>query len=233
MKKDVINNEPQDEGLSAYIAKVFYYMFIGLLITGVTGYLVSSSNTALEFIYGNSYMFYVVIIAELALVFSLSGLIAKISPAVAKVLFLVYAFVSGLTFSVFFLAFEISSILYLFGLTSILFGGLSLVGYVTKKDLTKIGNFLLFGLLISIIISIFNIFIFKSSGLDLILTIISLVIFLGLTIYDMQKIKRHYVAYRENEEMLNKAAIYGALELYLDFINILIKLLRLFGKRRN
>ena len=149
------------------------------------------------------------------------------SSITAKICFLLYSFVTGLTFSYLFLAYELYSLIYVFGITSLLFGTFALIGYFTKIDLSKFSTFLFMGLFAIIICSLINIFI-GNETFDLILTIIGIVIFLGYTAYDIQKVKYNLETFPEDN-----LAIYGALELYLDFINLFLKLLSLFGKRRD
>ena len=176
----------------------------------------------------NGIGYIIFIVLELALVIFLSARIFKMQPTTAKICFLLYSFVSGLTFSSIFVVYEITSIMYVFLIASVVFGILSLIGYTTKIDLTKLGNFCLFGLIAVIIVSIINIFI-SNSTLDLIISIVGLVLFLGITAYDIQKIKR----LETSGLPLNNLAIYGALELYLDFINIFLHLLDLLGRDRD
>ena len=207
-------------------SKVYLWMFIGLLLTFITGIYVSTNENILRFIFGGSgYLF--IIIAEIATVIFLTARIRKMSPTAARISFLLYSFLTGLTFSSIFIVYEISSILLIFLVAAILFGVFAVIGHFTKIDLTKFGTFLfmmLLGLLICFIINMF----LGNETFDIILTSISLLIFLGYTAYDIQKVKM--LEYEMDEDNL---AIYGALQLYLDFINILLDLLRLFGKSRD
>lgn len=205
------------------LSKVFTWMFIGLLITFITGYYVSLNEFALARIFsGYTYIFIAII--EFILVIYLSARITKMSPTTARICFLLYSFITGITFGAIFIVYEITSIIYTFLITAIVFGLCALIGKTTKMDLTKMGSYLIIGLIGVILCSIVNIFL-KSSGFELILSIITIIIFLGLTAYDIQKIQRlEGIIPEEN------LPIYGALELYLDFINIFIELLRFFGK---
>ena len=205
------------------LSKVFTWMFIGLLITFITGYYVSLNEFALARIFsGYTYIFIAII--EFILVIYLSARITKMSPTTARICFLLYSFITGITFGAIFIVYEITSIIYTFLITAIVFGLCELIGKTTKMDLTKMGSYLIIGLIGVILCSIVNIFL-KSSGFELILSIITIIIFLGLTAYDIQKIQRlEGIIPEEN------LPIYGALELYLDFINIFIELLRFFGK---
>ena len=205
------------------LSKVFSWMFIGLLITFLTGYYVSLNEFALERIFsGYTYIFITII--EFIIVIYLSTRITKMSPTTARICFLLYSFITGITFGAIFIVYQITSIIYTFLITAIVFGLCALIGKTTKMDLTKMGSYLIIGLFGVIICSIVNIFL-KSTGFELILSIITIIIFLGLTAYDIQKIQRlEGIIPEEN------LPIYGALELYLDFINIFIELLRFFGK---
>ena len=207
-------------------SKIFFWMFIGLAITFGVGYYVSINENMLYNVFSTYYIF--LIIAELVVVIWLSARINKMQPTTAKILFCVYSFITGLTFSSIFVVYEMMSIMYVFGITSIIFLIFALIGYYTNIDLTKIGVYLFMILIGVIICSIINIFV-GSYKFDLILTIICLVVFIIYIAYDIQVIKRklYHIANEEN------FAIFGALQLYLDFINIFIRLLQLFGKSRD
>ena len=217
-----------DRRMQSFFTKVYTWMFIGLLVSGSVAY-ITSINTALFSILVSGFWF--IIIAELGLVIAISALIKKISPTVAKVLYLLYSAVNGFTLASIFMVYKLDSIVFVFLSTAILFAALALYGYTTKNDLTGFGKILLAGLIAIIIMSIVNIFT-GGNTLGVIISIISVVIFSGLTAYDMQKLKNLYNYYASDDTMVDRIAIYGALDLYLDFINIFIKLLRLFGKRK-
>ena len=206
-------------------SKMFGWMFIGLLVTFLTGYVVSNSYDILLIVAQVPFLIYAIIEIGLVIFFSLK--IRTMSSITAKICFLIYSFVTGLTFSYLFLAYELYSLIYVFGITSILFGIFALIGYFTKIDLSKFSTFLFMGLLAIIICSLVNMFV-GNETFDLVLTIIGIVIFLGYTAYDIQKVK-----YNLDTFPSDNLAIYGALELYLDFINLFLKLLSLFGKRRD
>ena len=207
-------------------SKVFLWMFIGLAITFGVGYYVSLNENMLYNVFSKYYWFF--IIAELLVVIFLSARIRKIQPMTAKILFCVYSFLTGLTFSSIFVIYEIMSIMYVFGITALLFLIFALIGYFTKIDLTKLGIYLFMALLGVIICSIINIFV-GSETFDLGITIVCLLVFIIYIAYDIQVIKRNMYSISEEDNL----AIYGALQLYLDFINIFLRLLRLFGKSRN
>ena len=207
-------------------SKIFMWMFIGLAITFGVGYYVSLNSNMLYNIFSGLYIFFV--IAEIVLVIVLSARIKKLKPTTAKILFCAYAFLTGLTFSSIFVVYNMMSIMYVFGITSLIFAIFAGLGYYTKIDLTKIGIYLFMILLGIIICSIINIFV-GSAKFDFALTVLCLVVFIIYIAYDIQIIKRN-MYYIESEDNL---AIYGALQLYLDFINVFIRLLRLFGKGRD
>lgn len=208
------------------ISKVFIWMFVGLLVTFLTGYFISSNERMLLTVFSTgSYILFAII--ELVLVIVLSARIRKLKSSTCKVMFLLYSFVSGLTFSSIFITYKMISIIYVFLIAALIFGIFGLIGYKTKVDLTKLGTYLFMGLLATIIVSIINIFV-GNQTLDLILSIVIILIFVGVTAYDIQKIKHMSSSSIPKENL----AIYGALELYLDFINIFLNLLRLFGDDR-
>ena len=207
-------------------SKVFLWMFLGLLVTFITGIYVSTNENILIFLFQNN-GFIFAIIAELITVIFLTARIRKMSPTTARISFLLYSFLTGLTFSSIFLVYELSSILIIFLVAALLFGIFALIGNYTSIDLTKFGTFLLMMLFGIIICTLINIFL-NNSTFDIIITIISLIVFLGYTAYDIQKVKL-----LEDEIEEDNLAIYGALQLYLDFINILLDLLNLFGKNRD
>ncbi len=208
------------------ISKTFLWMFIGLAITFGVGYYVSGNENMLYNLF-SGYKWFALIIVEFGIVIALSAFIRKLSPMVAKVLFCIYALVTGLTFSAIFVVYAISSIIYVFGITAIVFLIFALLGYYTNIDLTKLGTYLFMALLAVIIASIINIFI-GSTALEFAVTIIALLVFVGYVAYDVNMLRKSN-AYDKNENL----PIYWALQLYLDFINLFIRLLRLLGKERN
>ena len=209
-----------------FLSKVFGWMFIGLLVTFGTGFLVSSNENILINVLSGPGLA-VILIMEIALVIFLTARIAKMSSSVAKASFILYSFVNGLFFSTYFVEFEISSLIFVFLITAIVFAIFALIGATTKLDLTKMGTYLLMGLIGIIICGVINIFV-GSSSLDFILSVIGVILFLGYTAYDVKLIMNSDKFAMIPEENL---AIYGALELYLDFINLFIRLIEFFGKR--
>ena len=208
------------------LAKVFSWMCIGLLLTFFTGYFVASNEyTFYKIFSGGTYLFFALI--EIVLVIFLSARVHKMQPNTAKIVFMLYSIVSGITFSSIFMTYNILSIIIIFLAASLLFGIFALIGYFTKMDLSKLGTYLFMALVALIICMIINLFV--GSGIfDLIINWVCLLVFIGFTAYDIQKIKRLCDS-TTNENI----AIIGALELYLDFINIFISLLDIFGRGRD
>lgn len=204
-------------------SKVFFWMFIGLAITFGIGYYTSVNANMLYNVFNTYYLF--LVIAEIVVVIVLSARIRKMKPITAKILFCLYSFLTGLTFSSIFVVYQVTSIVYVFGITALIFLIFALIGYFTKIDLTKLGVYLFMMLLGIIICSLINIFV-GSETFDLVLTIICLIVFIAYIAYDIQIIKRNLYMIPEEDNL----AIYGALQLYLDFINIFLRLLQLFGR---
>ena len=198
-------------------------MFLGLLVTFATGYAVSSNPVMIENVFGG--MFYIFIILELVLVLVLSARVMKMSPVGAKMCFLLYSFVSGLTFSSIFIVYNLTSITSVFLISALVFGIMALIGYTTKVDLTKVGFYLMMALIGAIIVMIVNLFL-NNPMVDTFISIVCLIVFIGITAYDVQKIK----VLESSGLPEDNLAIYGALDLYLDFINIFLHLLQFFGK---
>ena len=209
------------------LSKSFLWMCIGLLVTYVTGFGVSMNERMLENIFAGS-AFWILIVLEFILVIVLSARVMKMSPTAAKICFILYAFVSGLTFSSIFVVYELSSIMMVFLVSAVVFGVMAYIGFKTNVDLSKVGFYLLMDLIGVIVVSIINIFL-GNSMLEIILCIICLLLFLGITAYDVQKIK----ALESTGLPEDNLAIYGALELYLDFINIFLQILELFAKNKD
>lgn len=203
-------------------SKVFMWMFVGLLVTFLTGFIVSKNENMLLSIFSSGLYFFLVII-ELVLVIVLSARIHKMSITTAKIMFILYSFVTGLTFSSIFVVYNLMSIMIVFLVGSLLFGLFALFGSKTKLDLTKLGTILLMTLIGIIICTVINMFL-NNSTFDLIISIISLIVFMLFVMFDIRKLKKLELIYDED-----KFAIIGALELYLDFINIFLDLLHIFG----
>lgn len=203
--------------------KVFLWMFIGLLVTFLTGAYTSTNIDALEVIFSQG-LYWVFAVAEIVLAIILSARIHKMQPTTAKILYLLYTFLTGLTLSSIFIVYKLQSIMLVFLVSSILFLVFALIGHFTKIDLSKIGIYLIMILFGIILCSIINIFL-GNETFDIIISCISVIVFLGYIAYDIQKIKRIDGMLPEDN-----LAVIGAFELYLDFINLFLDLLRLFGK---
>lgn len=208
------------------LSKVFGWMFIGLLITFVTGYYISLNEYALAKIF-SGFTYILMIIIEFGLVIFLSAKIRTMSSTTARICFLLYSFITGITFGGIFIVYELTTIIYAFLITALVFGLCALVGKFSKVDFTKIGTYLYIGLFSVIICSIINIFL-KASVINTVLSALIIIIFMGLTAYDIQKIQR-----MEGMIPEDNLPIYGALELYLDFINIFIEILKFVNRARD
>lgn len=217
---------------SALMRKVFIWMALALVITGVTAYGVATTPSLLIAIVTNKALFWGLIIAELALVFAVSGAINRLSLATATLLFVLYSVVNGATLSVIFLAYSMPAIIQTFFITAGTFGVMALVGYTTKTDLTSLGKLLFMALIGLVIATVVNMFV-GSTGFDYILSYVGVLIFVGLTAYDTQKIKQMCMQAPDAGEHMQKLALLGALSLYLDFINLFLDLLRIFGNNKD
>ena len=210
--------------------KVYLWMTMALVITGISAYYVANSSFIFT-LYNTPALLWGLIIAELAIVIGLSATINKLSLTMATLMFIIYSIINGVTLSSIFLIYTTSSITNVFLITAGTFGAMAFVGYTTKADLSSLGKYLLMGLIGIIIATVVNVFFVKSSGFDLIICYLGVLIFVGLTAYDSQKIKEMCMSAEYADERAQKFAILGALTLYLDFINLFIYLLRIFGKR--
>ncbi len=215
--------------IAQYMAKVYGWMFLGLSITAIVAFLTATSQVAVEFLFGNRMVFFGLFILQIFLVGALVVRIQKMSAAAATAIFIGYSVLTGITFSALILAYTTGSLVAVFGITAGTFGIMSAVGYFTKQDLTSFGRLMVMGLIGIILASIVNFFL-HSTTLYWIISYVGVAVFVGLIAYDTQKIKAY--ALLESEEDRKKGAIMGALALYLDFINLFIFLLRLFGNRR-
>lgn len=215
----------------ALMRKVYLWMTLALAITGVTSMVVLSNERFIFTILENQVLFWGLIIGELVLVFVISGMIHKMSITTATLLFVLYSVINGLTLSPLLYAFTETSIAKVFFITAGTFGVMSLIGYTTKTDLSSIGKILFMALIGLIIATVVNLFM-HSSTLDLIISYAGVVIFVGLTAWDTQKIKNMLATCEEPNEQAHKIALLGSLTLYLDFINLFIYLLRILGDRK-
>jgi len=217
-----------DEGLRAYMLRVYNYMASGLALTGIVAFGVASSPALLKAIYGTP-LLWVVMFSPLIVVFFLSARVNRMSLGAVQATFWTFAVLMGLSLAYIFLIYTGASIARVFFITAGTFGAMSLYGYTTKRDLTGWGSFLFMGLIGIIIASIVNIFL-ASPAIYFAVSVIGVLIFVGLTAYDTQNIKEMYVE-ADSTAVAGKKAIMGALRLYLDFINLFLMLLRLFGNR--
>jgi len=220
--------------VSDYVRSVYNWMGIGLALTGFVAYYVSTSESLLRLVFGNPLLLLVLIVVELGLVFSIAGMVNRMSAGTATALFVIYSGLNGVTLSSIFLLYVQSSIVSTFFVCAATFIACSLYGWMTQKDLTSLGGFLIMGLIGIVIASLVNLFI-KSSSVSMIISYIGVFVFVGLTAYDTQKIKHMAMTQPANLDgaVVRKGAILGALSLYLDFINLFLMLLSIFGQRRD
>lgn len=221
-----------NDSFAILMRKVYLWMAMALVITGVTSYGVASSPGLMQAIVTNNALLWVLIIAEFGLVFAISAAINKLSLTTATLLFVLYSVINGATLSVIFLVYTMESIASVFFITAGTFGVMAFIGYTTKKDLTSLGKMLFMALIGLIIATLVNVFFIQSSGFSLIVSYVGVLIFVGLTAYDSQKIKQMLLQAPDAGESAQKLALLGALTLYLDFINLFIYLLRIFGDRK-
>ena len=219
--------------VNEFIRSVYNWMCIGLGLTGLMALYVSGNDTMRQLVFGNRLIFFVLIIAELGLVVSISGMVDRTRASTATSLFVIYSALNGVTLSFIFLVYTSASIVSTFFICAATFLACSIYGWTTKKDLTSWGSFLMMGLIGIIIASVVNIFI-GSSAMYYIIGYIGVIVFVGLTAYDTQKLKDMALSQPAglDGEVIRKGAILGALSLYLDFINLFLMLLRIFGQSR-
>lgn len=215
----------------ALMRKVYVWMTLALVLTGITAFGVASSPSLMMTIFQTPAIMWGLIIAELAIVIAISAAINRLSLTTATLLFVLYSVLNGATFSLIFAVYTMSSIANVFFITAGTFGVMAAYGYFTKRDLSSWGKLLLMALIGLIIATLVNVFLVKSTGFDLILSYAGVLIFVGLTAYDTQKIKQMLAMQTDMGEGAQKVALLGALSLYLDFINLFLYLLRIFGRR--
>jgi FtsH-binding integral membrane protein len=216
----------------ALMRKVYVWMTLALVITGICAYGVATSPALMQMVYGNKAAIWVLFIAEIGLVFYTTARINRLSLSTATTLFIIYSALNGVTMSAIFVAYTMTSIAQVFFITAGTFAAMALIGYTTKKDLTRFGGIafmLLIGLIIATVVNMFV----QSTMLDLILSYIGVALFVGLTAWDSQQIKRALAMQPDMSESSQKVALLGALTLYLDFINLFLYLLRIFGRSDN
>lgn len=229
---NLTRNLAEKTAQSVLFRNVYTWMTLALVITGAVAMYMAKSMTLLSMIMQNSLLFWGILIAELGVVWYLSARIHRISFTSATLLFILYSILNGATLSMIFLIYTMSSIATTFFVTAGTFGVMALFGYVTKKDLTRIGSLCIMGVIGIIIASVVNIFL-QNSMMDMIISYIGVLLFVGLTAYDSQKIKRLLMQDGvEINETTQKIALLGAMTLYLDFINLFLYLLRILGDRK-
>lgn len=233
MRSDVLSTSRAEVLVNDFVRSVYNWMAIGLGLTGFIAYYVSTSNSFITYIRTNPIVLIGLIIVELGLVFAISGMIQRISAGTATALFVVYSALNGVTLSFIFMVYTASSIFSTFFVCGGTFVACSIYGWTTKRDLTSFGGFLLMGLFGIIIATVVNMFV-RSSGMSMIISYLGVLVFVGLTAYDTQKIKNMALTQPSGAEgaVIRKGAILGALSLYLDFINLFLMLLRIFGQSR-
>jgi hypothetical protein len=236
---DRMVNEVRDERdltpsitFPALMQKVYTWMAFAMIITGVTAYGVANSPSLLGMIYTNPVVLWGLIIVEFALVFGITGMINRLSLTTATLMFVAYSVINGAMLSSIFLVYTMNSIGQVFFITSATFGVMAFIGYTTKTDLTSMGKILFMALIGMIIATVVNIFV-GSTGLQTVTSYLGVLIFVGLTAYDSQKIKHMLYEQEVADEGAQKLALIGALTLYLDFINLFLYLLRIMGSRRD
>lgn len=218
------------ERVTAFLQKVYGWMFVGLGITAAVAYGVASSPTLLQAIFANKILFFGLILAELGLVFYLSARVSRLAPGTAASLFVLYSALNGATLSIILLAYTGASIATTFVVTAGMFGALALFGSTTKRSLAGVGQFVFMGLIGVILASIVGMF-WQNDGLQFVISIVGVIVFTGLTAWDAQRLKQ--MAAVTPEGQVGSYAVVGALSLYLDFINLFLFLLRFLGGRRN
>lgn len=218
-----------DRSTNVMLSKVYWWMFGALTVTGLTALYVSNSMSMLQFIFADKWTFLILVAVELGLVIGLSAALDRISALTATLMFLLYSVINGMTLSSIFIIYDIASIARTFFVSAGIFAAMAVVGSITKRDLTKIGTVCIFAVIGLIVVTLINFFI-GSTMLEMVVSGIGVVVFLGLTAYDSQKIKAMLHNAPENDAT-SKIAVYGALELYLDFINIFLYMLRFLGRR--
>ncbi|MFM8771623.1 MAG: Bax inhibitor-1/YccA family protein [Candidatus Kapaibacterium sp.] len=232
MSQNVMNSFSQAisaDAIRTYVQRVYAWMVGGLLLTTASAILVASSQTLQAAIFGTP-LVWVVMLAPLAMVFFLSARIDKMQPSTAAGTFIAYALTNGLSFGAIFLVYDLGSIFQVFFIAAGMYAGAAIFGYTTKRDLTGMGSFLFMGLIGLVIASIVNIFL-GSSILEFAVSVIGVLVFTGLTAFEMNKIKEQAIVMYAGEGLAHKRAILGALSLYLNFVNLFLYLLRLFGNR--
>lgn len=218
------------ESIATYTVKTFLWMFLGLMTTfavALFGYVTGT----IVYIFAIPYFHIILLVAELVVVMVLSARLQRLNVATARVLFFAYAALNGIVFSVYFLIFTMLSLILVFAMTAVYFGGMAAYGYCTKTDLSRLRPILIGGLIFLIVFGLLSLFL-PMGMMDRVVCLIGVGIFLAFTAYDTQKIRAYYQAYQGDQAMLERASIFSALQLYLDFINLFLYLLRFLGNKK-
>lgn len=235
MENEYRLSEQQVRAFNVSFAKlmrdVYAWMAGGLVVTALTALVVANSPALLSAIFSSSFAIWAIIIAEFALVWILASRIDRMSFLTAGLMFVAYSILTGLTFSTIFLLYSMDVIVQTFCITAGVFGSMSIVGMTVKKDLSSLGRILLMALIGLVVATIVNLFM-HNTGLAMIINYAGVLIFVGLTAYDTQKIKQMALAYNGDDEMRGKLAVWGSLTLYLDFINLFLYILKIFGSKK-
>lgn len=230
-QKGITINNAEQLVQRKFLTKVYGWMSLALLLSGITAFIVATSPFLINLVFGNKFGFPLLAIGEIVLVWWLSASIRKISTMAASIAFLAYSVINGVTLASIFYVFSLNSIIVVFLVSALMFIGMSLYGVFSKSDIMSFGRYFSMAIIGLIVASVINIFL-KSSGFNWVISIVTVVIFTGLTAYDTRKMIL-VSQQADGSDMFQKASIIGALELYLDFINIFLALLRIFGKSRD
>ncbi len=218
----------------SFLTKTFSIMSIGLLVTAAVAYFVFqdiyNGGMMYDLIVSNSGLFYILFFVQIGVAIGFTWGLNKMSPMVANILFFLYSAITGVTFGVLPLAYGVENMFYAFGFTAVLFISVAIIGHTTSVDISRFSGLLIGGLIALIVISVASMFI-NLSGIELIVCYLGVIIFLGLTAWDTQKLKQYYYSAAHDDEMVSKLSIYGAFQLYLDFINLFLYILRILGRR--
>lgn len=224
----------REKGIAKHMAKTYLWMFIGLAITfGLSLYMTLNSNSVITFIDNHETLYFGASIISFVLVIFMGFMVYKLPVTVAKIIFIIYSADMGVIITPLLLMYSLSSVITVFGAAALIYLALAIIGFTTKKDVSKMGFILTISLIGVLVYSLVSYFFIRTPLNDLIINVIVVVIFMGFTIYDNNMIKKQYRAFQGNPELLEKISILGALNLYLDFINLFIRLLAIFGKKRD
>jgi len=228
------NPEELAKATSSCLARVFMRMFAALLVTAGVSYGVYETPALLEMVIGNLFVLIGLLIAQFALVIILSARVMKMSSTASNIMFFMYAILTGVTLSVIFITYEIGVIFQAFAVSALMFAAMALYGTITRRDLTRIGSICFMGLIGIVIATIINMIFFRNDMLSMVINYIGILVFVGLTAYDTQRIKRMLAEANEgsHEEAIKKISVMGALILYLDFLNLFLKILAIMGRKK-